>query len=129
MLRARPRGYSARHMIERLAIAHLGHRGDGVAHTEAGPGFVPYALAGEVIEVAAVPGHPDRRQLLRVETPSAERIAPVCPHFGVCGGCAVQHWAEARYQDWKRQLVVVALTQAGIDAAVDPLLDAHGEGR
>ena len=45
----------------------------------------------------AVPGHhPDRRRLLKVETASAERIAPFCPHFGVCGGCAIQHWDAER---------------------------------
>src|SRR5215467_799001 len=64
-----------------------------------------------------------------VEVPSAERIAPACEHFGVCGGCALQHVAGARYRDWKRGLVVAALARAGIDAPVDDLIDAHGEGR
>ena len=53
---------------------------------------MPYTLPGETVEVEPWPGHPDRRHLLRVETPSPERIAPICPHFGVCGGCALQHW-------------------------------------
>jgi hypothetical protein len=72
-------------MTERLIIARLGHRGDGVAETAEGPAYVPYTLPGEVVEVESFPGHPDRRHLLRVETPSAQRIAPICPHFGVCG--------------------------------------------
>ena len=42
-----------------------------------------------------MPGHPDRRRLLQVDTASPQRIAPFCPHFGICGGCAIQHW-EAR---------------------------------
>ena len=79
-------------MIERLIVTHLGHRGDGVVGGEAGPIYVPYTLPGETVEVEAWPGHPDRRQLLRVESASAERIAPICPHFGVFGGCALQHW-------------------------------------
>ena len=83
-------------MTERLTIARLGHRGDGVADTDSGPVFVPYALPGEVVEVEPSPGHPDRRHLLRVATASAERIAPFCPHFGVCGGCQTQHWDFAR---------------------------------
>jgi 23S rRNA (uracil1939-C5)-methyltransferase len=116
-------------VVERLVIRHLAHRGDGVADTAAGPVFVPYTLPGETAEVEPVPGHPDRRSLLRVETPSAERIAPICPHFGICGGCAVQHWQPDRYLEWKRDLVVAALQQAGLNAAVDPLVDAHGEGR
>ena len=81
------------------------------------------------MEVEPWPGHPDRRHLIRVDVASAERIAPVCPHFGICGGCALQHWSAARYRDWKRALVVEALAQAGLDAPVAGLIDAHGEGR
>jgi 23S rRNA (uracil1939-C5)-methyltransferase len=116
-------------VAERLTIAHLGHRGDGVADGPAGAIYVPGTLPGETVEVEEVAGHPDRRRLLQVERPSTERISPICPHFGVCGGCAVQHWEEARYRAWKRGLVVEALRQAGLDAPVADLIDAHGEGR
>jgi 23S rRNA (uracil1939-C5)-methyltransferase len=116
-------------LTERLAINRVAHRGDGVADTPAGPLFVPYTLPGETVEVESVPGHPDRRHLLRVETASPERVEPFCPHFGICGGCAIQHWTPARYQEWKRSLVIDALAQAGLDAPVDELIDAHGDGR
>jgi 23S rRNA (uracil1939-C5)-methyltransferase len=115
-------------MTERLSIVRLGHRGDGIADT-AEPIYVPYTLPGETVEVEDWPGHPDRRQLLRVEAASADRIATICPHFGVCGGCAVQHWAWDRYRAWKRNLVVSALETAGLTTAVDDLIDAHGDGR
>jgi 23S rRNA (uracil1939-C5)-methyltransferase len=110
-------------------IDRLGHRGDGVVDGAAEPIFVPGALPGEAVEVDSVPGHPDRRQLLRIEKPSTERIAPHCPHFGVCGGCAVQHLEVTAYRAWKRGLVVSSLRQAGIEAPVAELIDAHGEGR
>lgn len=116
-------------MSERLVITHIGHRGDGVAATADGDAFIPYTLPGEIAETEPVAGHPDRRDLLRVETPSPDRIAPFCPHFGICGGCATQHWAEAPYRAWKRDLVVTALKQAKIDADVGTLIDAHGDGR
>ena len=116
-------------MTETLRIAGLGHRGDGVADGPAEPLYVPYTLPGEVVEVDPVEGHPDRRHLLRVVTPSPERIAPICPHFGPCGGCQLQHWAWSPYHAWKRDQVVTALAQAGLAAEVDTLVDAHGEGR
>ena len=116
-------------MTERLVINRLAHRGDGVAETPSGPVYVPYTLPGETVEVERVPGHPDRRHLLRVVTANPERTTPICQHFGICGGCAVQHWTSERYRDWKRGLVVAALAQAGLDAPVDELIDAHGEGR
>ena len=114
---------------EHLVIDHVGHRGDGVATAGGATVYVPYALSGETVAVAAVPGHPDRRSLIKVERASAERIAPFCPHFGVCGGCAIQHWDAGRYRDWKREIVVTTLAQAGIDCEVAPLVDAHGLGR
>jgi 23S rRNA (uracil1939-C5)-methyltransferase len=116
-------------MVERLVIARLGSRGDGIADTAAGTLYVPYALPGETAEVEPWPGHADRRHLIKVDVASPDRIAPICPHFGVCGGCALQHLTTARYRDWKRALVVAALTRAGLDAPVDDLIDAHGEGR
>ncbi|MGY4253674.1 23S rRNA (uracil1939-C5)-methyltransferase [Bradyrhizobium sp. USDA 4516] len=117
-------------MAELLTIDHVGHRGDGVAIEGSQSIFVPYALAGETVEVDDVPGnHPDRRRLLRVAQESPERIAPFCPHFGVCGGCAIQHWNDAPYHAWKRNIVVETLAQAKIAADVAALIDAHGAGR
>lgn len=116
-------------MTEQLTIVRLGHRGDGVADTGAGPVYVPYALPGETVTVERMPGHPDRRRLLHVDKPSHERAQPICKHFGVCGGCAMQHWSHAEYLIWKRDLVVEALALHDIVAPVDPIVDAHGNGR
>ena len=116
-------------MVERLLIDRLGRLGDGIADGADGPLYIPGALPGETVEAESVAGHPDRRHLLHIERRSPERIAPICPHFGVCGGCAVQHWETARYRAWKRDLVVTALLQAGLQASVGDIIDAHGEGR
>jgi 23S rRNA (uracil1939-C5)-methyltransferase len=82
-------------MIERLDIARIGRRGDGIADSPSGPLYVPYTLPGERAQVDPWPGHPDRRHLLEIEVASRARIAAICPHFGTCGGCALQHWAPA----------------------------------
>lgn len=91
--------------------------------------YVPYALPGETVEVAPVPRHPDRRRLLQVEAASPQRIAPFCPHFGICGGCAIQHWDAESYRNWKRDIVAETLARAKIDCEVEALVDAHGLGR
>ena len=116
-------------MTERLTIARLGHRGDGIADTAQGAVYVPFALPGEIVTAEPVAGHPDRRHLLHIERASHERAVPVCPHFGLCGGCALQHWSLAEYLLWKRGLVAEALAQAGVIAPVEPIVDAHGQGR
>jgi len=116
-------------VVERLIIDHVGHRGDGVAFADGQTVYVPYALAGETVEVDAVPDHPDRRRLLQVERASPQRVTPFCQHFAVCGGCAIQHWEAERYRAWKRDIVVETLAQAKLDCEVAPLIDAHGLGR
>jgi 23S rRNA (uracil1939-C5)-methyltransferase len=120
---------SARAVVERLIIDHVGHRGDGVGFVDGEAVYVPYTLGGETVEVASVPGHPDRRRLLAVETANPARVTPLCPHFGSCGGCAIQHWESERYRAWKRDIVVETLAQAKLDCEVHPLIDAHGRGR
>jgi 23S rRNA (uracil1939-C5)-methyltransferase len=107
-------------MSERLTITALGHEGDGIAETSAGRVFVPFTLPGETVEVERGE-QPDRATLVEVIAPSADRIAPICRHFAVCGGCAMQHMASAPYLAWKREQVATALRQRGIDAEVEPV--------
>ena len=116
-------------MVERLLIDHVGHRGDGVSFVDGQAIYVPYTLGGETVEVAEIHGHPDRRKLLAVETASPDRVAPFCAHFGVCGGCAIQHWRDGAYRAWKRGIVIETLRQAKLDSEVAELIDAHGAGR
>jgi len=116
-------------VVERLVIDHVGHRGDGVAFADGQRVYVPYTLGGETIEAASLSGHPDRRRLLQVESASPERVTPFCPHFGICGGCAIQHWQADRYRAWKRDIVIETLAQAKLICEVYPLIDAHGLGR
>src|ERR1700729_854269 len=105
---------SARAVVERLVIDHVGHHGDGVAFADGQTLFVPYALGGETVEVEPVADHPDRRQLSRIERASPERIAPFCQYFGGCGGCAIQHWQIEAYRAWKRRIVIDTLERAGL---------------
>ena len=70
-----------------VRIERLGAQGDGVAQGPDGPLYVPLTLPGELVRVGA----DERAELLAVIAASPDRTAPVCPHFGVCGGCALQH--------------------------------------
>jgi 23S rRNA (uracil1939-C5)-methyltransferase len=97
-----------------LAIQAVGGEGDGVA---AGPVFVPFTLPGERVRAQ---GSGERRDLLQVLEPSVERIAPACPHFGVCGGCALQHWAHAPYLAWKVGRLAGTLARQRIETEILP---------
>jgi 23S rRNA (uracil1939-C5)-methyltransferase len=103
----------------RLTIEKLGARGEGVARgPENSPIFVPYALPGEEV-LAEVDD--ERGKLIEVLKASPDRVAAPCPHFGACGGCAVQTLGKPAYETWKRGLVVEALRLAGIAVEVAPL--------
>jgi 23S rRNA (uracil1939-C5)-methyltransferase len=116
-------------VTECVTIARMGQRGDGIVEDQHAVLYVPHTLPGERAVVEPVPGHPDRRHLVALQVASPARVAPICPHFGTCGGCAVQHWAFEPYRAWKRDLVIEALAQVGLEAPVEDLVDAHGAGR
>lgn len=78
-----------------VVIETIGGEGDGVAP---GPIYVPFTLPGETVRAT---GGGERRELDAVLVASAERVEPPCPHFGVCGGCALQHWDHPAYLAWK----------------------------
>ncbi|MCC7266206.1 MAG: class I SAM-dependent RNA methyltransferase [Caulobacteraceae bacterium] len=96
--------------VEELDILRMGSGGDGVAE---GPVFAAFTLPGERV-TASVAG--DRAEVLEVLAPSAERVAPPCPHFGACGGCALQHWDPAAYLAWKVEDLARTLARAGLEA-------------
>jgi 23S rRNA (uracil1939-C5)-methyltransferase len=109
-----------------LDIDSLGHRGEGVAKNGTRVTHVAYTLPGERVR-ARLEGA--RASLIEILERSPERIAPICGHFGDCGGCATQHISAPLYADWKRRILTRALAQARIETEVGPLIDAHGEGR
>jgi 23S rRNA (uracil1939-C5)-methyltransferase len=110
-------------MSETVTIRDLGARGDGIAEDGV---LVPYTLPGER---AAIRREGRRAELLGIEQASADRVEPFCPYFMRCGGCRTQHLARPAELAWKRGLIAQALSQAGLDVAPDPPIDAHGAGR
>lgn len=112
-------------MIE-TTITSLGQRGEGISEVNGHRVFVPFTLPGERIGVDT---DGDRGTLVELLARSANRVEPFCPHFGICGGCSLQHAGPETYATFKRGLVETALSHAGIDVPVGPLVDAAGTGR
>ncbi|HRE17313.1 MAG TPA: 23S rRNA (uracil(1939)-C(5))-methyltransferase RlmD [Rhodocyclaceae bacterium] len=74
-------------------IESLDHEARGITRLDGKTVFVDGALPGEVVEYASYRRKPtfELAHLLQVLRPSPMRVTPRCPHFGVCGGCAMQH--------------------------------------
>jgi len=115
-----------------LCVESVGAGGDGIALHDGVRHFVPLALPGETVRAQPLARTAEgvRCRLLQVETPSPRRIAPFCPAFGRCGGCAFQHWEPADLAAWKRGRLVTALAHRGFaDAPVAETLSCPARTR
>jgi tRNA/tmRNA/rRNA uracil-C5-methylase (TrmA/RlmC/RlmD family) len=76
-----------------LTIHDIAFGGEGVGRVDEFVVFVPFVLVGEAVEaeIIEVKKNFARAKLLRVVTPSPERVAPECRYFTQCGGCQYQH--------------------------------------
>jgi len=120
--RARPADVATSPAVE-VMIEAVGGEGDGIA---AGPLYAPFTLPGERVRLA--PGG-QRRELETVLEASPQRVTPPCPHFGVCGGCALQHWEHGAYLDWKVDRLVRTLARERIETQVLPAFAASPASR
>ncbi|HTI86100.1 MAG TPA: class I SAM-dependent RNA methyltransferase [Alphaproteobacteria bacterium] len=100
-------------------ITRLGAHGDGVGVLVDGrPVYVAATVPEDRVRLAldGKEGDGMRGRLLEVLAPGPMRGTPPCPHFGICGGCALQHMAIDAYRDWKRGLLVDSLARNAVDA-------------
>ena len=74
-------------------IESLDHEARGITRLEGKTIFVEGALPGEKVEYTSIRRKPtyEVARVDRVLKPSPDRVTPKCPHFGVCGGCSMQH--------------------------------------
>jgi 23S rRNA (uracil1939-C5)-methyltransferase len=98
-----------------VTIEKLIYGGDGLARHDGATVFAPFVLPLERATVEPVERKKDfvRGNLVRVIEPSPERIDPLCPHFGICGGCDYQHISyEAQFR-YKSDILRETLRRTG----------------
>ena len=110
---------AARAEPETAEVVGLTHEGEGIVRGGKTV-FVAGALPGETVSFQRTRRHRqhDEGRLLEVLRPAPERVSPRCAHFGVCGGCALQHLApEAQLalkeQELRENLARVARVECG----------------
>ncbi|HEY9050948.1 MAG TPA: 23S rRNA (uracil(1939)-C(5))-methyltransferase RlmD, partial [Gammaproteobacteria bacterium] len=107
-------------------IEDLSAEGRGVTHINGKVTFIDFALSGEKIrfEYTRTSSKFDEGKAVEIMEPSADRVEPACQHFGVCGGCSLQHMQHdaqimAKQQTLLNHLQHIAHTQA--DTVLPPL--------
>ncbi len=96
-------------------IEDLAHDGRGVARVDGKTVFVADALPGERVRARVVRRHRnfDEAHLEAVLVASPDRVAPRCPHYGVCGGCVLQHLAPAAQLAAKQNVLAQNFVRIG----------------
>jgi 23S rRNA (uracil1939-C5)-methyltransferase len=96
-------------------VDDLAHDGRGIAHVDGKAVFIEGALPGEDVRFHYTARHStyDEGQIEAVITPSPDRLEPRCAHFGVCGGCSLQHLAAARQLAFKQHWLLDNLARIG----------------
>ncbi len=103
-------------------ITRLGLKGDGITENNQ---YIPFALPGETFE-----GRFDNGIFIgNRRSDSPDRTTPPCPHFGTCGGCALQHATDEFLATWKAEIITRALHAQGIDAPLRPIATSPPRSR
>lgn len=98
-----------------VRVADIAFGGDGVARQDDFVLFVPFVLAGELVEVEVteVKRNYARGRLLQVLEPSTHRVPAPCPYFGACGGCQYQHVDYATQLELKHKQITDIFVRIG----------------
>ena len=113
-----------------LSVEKLSHEGRGIAHDEGKVAFVFGGLPQEKVWTRFIGS---RRRYLegfaeKIENPNPDRVEPLCPHFGSCGGCMLQHLSPMAQVQFKEEVLLEQLAQFGKvtpQKVLPPLVGKH----
>lgn len=111
-----------------VLVTALDQEGRGIARIDGKAVFVEGALAGELVAIDIYRRKPsyDLARASEILRASPSRVAPLCPHFGVCGGCSLQHLDPAAQVAAKQRVLEDALWHIGRVRAGELLAPIHG---
>lgn len=103
-----------------VTVTDIGIQGDGIANGADGRYFVPYSAPGDQLSVTLTKARKDSRfaKIERINTAGKDRIEPACPHFGICGGCALQHVGADTVASTKRGFITNALARQNLPTGI-----------
>jgi 23S rRNA (uracil1939-C5)-methyltransferase len=114
-------------ILENILITGLAAEGKSLAHVEGKALFVPHAVPGDVLNVQLLKKRKGflEGRIVQLLSPSADRVAAFCAHYGTCGGCNRQTLPYPMQLQYKQQQVFDQLTRIG-RLKLPPLLPIIG---
>jgi 23S rRNA (uracil1939-C5)-methyltransferase len=117
-----------------VTIESLDHEGRGIAHIDGKTLFVDGALPGETVNARYTQKRRrfDQSRTVEVLKASDKRIEAKCPHFGVCGGCSLQHMSHDAQVELKQNVLLELFEHVGkleVPEVLPPLTDAQWQYR
>lgn len=113
-----------------LSVNQLDHLGAGIAQHQGKVVFIPGALPDETVTVQLTEQKKNyaRAKLIKVDTPSSERVEPECPHYHTCGGCDLQHMSLSGQREHKEAALLDIMAKfAGAEGGtLSPALTGEG---
>lgn len=116
-----------RGQIVEVVIQNMAFGGDGVAKYQGFTIFVEKGIPGDHLEISLEKISPNfaHAKIIKIITPSNNRIEPKCRYFGICGGCQFQHLDYKKQLEFKQQQVVDSFERIG-KIKSPPVLDIIG---
>lgn len=99
--------------------------GDCIAHINGKTVFVPLALPDEKLRIKITESKRDydRAEIVEIIKASPFRTAPICPLYGICGGCNFMHCTADAQRNFKKQMLYDCLVRAEIQAEQIPEIE------
>ncbi len=101
--------------VREISVEKLVYGGRGLARIDGQVVLAPWVLPGETARVEVMRSRPGMLEAepRDVIVRSPQRVAPGCPYFGTCGGCAYQHAAYEYQLEQKREILREVLARVG----------------
>ncbi|MBF0421456.1 MAG: 23S rRNA (uracil(1939)-C(5))-methyltransferase RlmD [Magnetococcales bacterium] len=99
--------------------------GRGLGHKDGLAVFVPGSVPGDLLQVRLTSRRRNHASaaIAAIVQPGPGRIVPHCPHFGICGGCQLQHMDDTHQLRFKKDVVTDTLTRIGRFGSGLPVAD------
>lgn len=108
-------GKNKKFTLENVLVEDLAAEGKAIAKRDGKVFFIKHALPGDVVDIFVFRNKSSfaEADAIKFHSYSPDRVAPVCAHFGICGGCKVQDLNYEKQLEYKQKIVSDQISRIG----------------